>query len=380
MTQIESFFCDNNHPTHAKVGIYGAAGTGKTRSAFEICRGLIAQHGLTKPVVFFDTEKGSDWVLSLFEKSGIKCLVKKSRTFADMMTATEIAEKHASIMIIDSISHVWRELCESFLDQHNEDRREFLKNKYSEEWVKKNFKPSLKLEFQHWGQIKPMWARFTEKYLNSNLHMIVCGRAGDIYEFQESESGKKELIKSGTKMATEKELSYEPSLLIELQRRTIDGQDRLFAVIEKDRSDAINGKEFELLKYENLKPHFDLIRIGRESRIVDMNANSSGQLFAGNTIEPQDEFSVEKSKKEVELEKIKALLIKHNIGSQSKEDKRIMIAVLEKTFNTPAWSEIEKMSSKKLSDGLKYASEMLLDFDLLTREDERLNHIKMFQK
>ena len=90
----------------------------------------------------------------------------------------------------------------------------------------------------HYTKLYEMWAKFTDSFLNSSLHMIVCGRAGDMYEYQENENGKKELIKSGTRMATEKELSYEPSLLIEMQRKIIDGKERLFAFVEKDRSDC----------------------------------------------------------------------------------------------------------------------------------------------
>jgi hypothetical protein len=123
------------------------------------------------------------------------------------MAFTEEAKDVASVIIVDSITHVWRDLQESYLARINDDRKRY--KKY----------PLASLEFQHWGPIKRMWGEFTDLFLSSRAHMIVCGRAGNVYEYQEKDdgSGKKELITIGTKMATEKELGYEPSLLIEMQ-------------------------------------------------------------------------------------------------------------------------------------------------------------------
>lgn len=356
--EIESFFTDNAMPTFAKIGIYGSAGTGKTRTAYEIASGLIKEKKLTKPVVFFDTEKGSDWILPLFEKSGIKCFVKKSRTFNDLLKATEIAEKEASVLIIDSVSHVWRELTQSYLEQHNADRKKNLSNKYSPDWVEKNFKPAIQLEFQHWGQIKPMWAKFTDKFLNSHLHVIVCGRAGDMYEYQENENGKKELIKSGTRMATEKELSYEPSLLIEMQRKIIDGKEKLFAFIEKDRSDTINNKEFELPTYKDFKPHFDFINIGGKNQNTDMYKNKSDSLFEGKTLNPEDEFAVERRKRTELAEEIKGFL-ELKIPGTTSEAKQKKNSLINEVFNSLSWTKVENMPSEKLKEGLAKLREKL---------------------
>ena len=358
MDNLSNFFNDNDMPTFAKVGIYGNAGTGKTRTAFEIAKGLIQEKKLTKPVVFFDTEKGSDWILPLFVKEGIKCLVKKSRTFNDLLIATDIAEKEASIMIVDSISHIWRELTQSYLEQYNADRRTVLIKKYGTDWANKNFKNAIQLEFQHWGQIKPMWGKFTDKFLNNQLHMIVCGRAGDMYEYQENENGKKELIKSGTRMATEKELSYEPSLLIEMQRKIIDGKERLFAFIEKDRSDSINQMEFELPKYKDFKPHFDFINIGGISKNSDFYKNSSSNLFAGNTINPEDEFAAEKRKRIELSEEIKGFL-ELKIPGATSEAKQKKNSLINQVFDTLSWSKVENLSSDKLQKGLNELRKIL---------------------
>jgi hypothetical protein len=347
---LQQFAADNDSPTFAKIGIYGSAGTGKTRVAYEFASGLIKDKGLTKPVAFFDTEKGSDWILPMFRKDGIECFVKKSRSFKDLMKMVEIAEQEASVLIIDSISHVWRELTEAFLEQYNRERYERMARK-NKEWADKNFQRINKLEFQHWNTIKPLWAKFTERYLNSNLHIIVNGRAGTMYEYQENEQGKKELIQSGTRMATEKELSYEPSLLIELVRKQINGQDRLFALIEKDRSDTINGREFELIKYPNIKPHIDFINIGGQAKVTNFNENGSATLFEGNTIEPSDDFAQEKKQREIFCEEIKGLL-EMKIPGMSAEAKQRKNALIEQVFHTLSWTKVEGMNSEVLKAGL----------------------------
>lgn len=363
--KLEEFFNDNCAPTFAKVGIYGSAGTGKTRTAYEIATGLIKEKKLEKPVVFFDTEKGSDWILPLFNKDGIQCLVKKSRTFSDLLKACEIAQDQASVMIVDSVSHIWRELTQSYLEQYNRDRRNMMVKKWGKEWVDKNFKPSLQLEFQHWGQIKPMWGKFTDFFLNSSLHMIVCGRAGDMYEYQENENGKKELIKSGTRMATEKELSYEPSLLIEMQRKVIDSRERLFAFVEKDRSDTINQKEFELPKYTDFKPHFDFINIGGESKQTNFYQNDSGTLFEGKTLNPEDEFSAEKRKRTVLCEEIKGVLEASFPGNTS-ENKGIKNTIFNKVFDTHSWTKVENTSSDILKEKLEQLKIEILSHQIKT--------------
>jgi hypothetical protein len=70
--------------------------------------------------------------------------------------------------------------------------------------------------------IKREWRQFTDSYLNSKIHMIVCGRSGDVYAREwNDERQKYEVVATDTKMRTEKELAYEPSLLVELERVSV---------------------------------------------------------------------------------------------------------------------------------------------------------------
>ncbi len=356
--ELSAFFKDNQNPCFAKIGIYGAAGTGKTFSGAKIAIGLWKKYNLKKPIVFYDSEKGSDYLKAMFEKEKIPFLVKKSRTFKDLMLAVQLAEKEGSILIIDSITHVWRELMQAYLNQFNKERLDKLISKVGEQRAKEQFRKSIQLEFQHWNVIKPLWAKFTDAYLNSNLHMIVCGRAGDIYDYQENENGRKELIKSGTRMATEKELSYEPSLLIALERRAVHGENKLVAYIEKDRSNTINEKEFEYLKFEDILPHFEFLDIGGNETQINMNANDSANLFENQTMNPEDDWSIEKRKRTELSEEIKGLMML-KIPGMTGPEKQLRLELYQKHFNTVSETKIENTHSEALQKGLVTLREAL---------------------
>ena len=204
-----------NKMAYGKIGLYGTAGSGKTRTAVEIAIGLHKAIESKKPIAAFDTEPAFSFVLPFFKEAGIELLIAdESRALKDLMNFMDEAEKQCDIVIIDSITHVWRDAQESFLNRLNESR------------IEQRRKPLMALEFQHWRPIKAAWAAFTDRFLSSKMHVIVCGRAGTIYSYQNKDdgSGKKELISTGTKMATEKELGYEPSLLIEMLADRQDGK------------------------------------------------------------------------------------------------------------------------------------------------------------
>ncbi len=327
-----------NNAAFAKVGIYGDAGSGKSRTATEIAIGLHKFIKSTKPVAMFDTEPGHQFLIPLFKKAGIKFFAfDKSRAFVDLMGFMEEAAKEVDIVIVDSISHVWRELQIAYLAKINENRPRKI----------------TRLEFQHWGPIKAEWGKFTDLFLTSKLHVVVCGRAGSIYEYQENENGKKELITTGTKMATEKEMGYEPSLLIEMIKdHRKDGDKRIvnMCIVEKDRADLLNGKEFEFPKFDTFLPHFQFLNIGGEQ--FNMKESTSKDLF---TPEGNDGWTEEKRRRVILCEEIQGLMVKH-VPGQSASDKQRKIELLEKHFGTKSWTKVESMHS----DALKVAYTNLL--------------------
>lgn len=326
-----------NRMAYAKVGIYGTAGSGKTRTATEIAIGLHKAIGSTKPIVAFDTEPAFSFVLPFFQKAGIELLIAdESRALSDLMTFMDEAEKVSDIVIIDSITHVWRDAQESYLARVNASRKGYGK------------RPLAALEFQHWRPIKAAWAEFTDRFLSSKMHVIVCGRAGQIYEYQDKDdgSGKKELISTGSRMATEKELGYEPSLLIEMIADRDQGKTVNVALIQKDRSDSINGKELSMPTFDSFKGHFDALNIGG-THFDSMDKRDSQGMF-----QDADEggFDGELKRRTVWSEEISELMKKY-YPAQSVEDKQKRADLLEQFFNTRSWTKVEGLRSEVLKSG-----------------------------
>lgn len=338
MEDFSKYLTEATHnAAYAKVGAYGEAGSGKSTTASLIAIGLHKMIGSKKPVGMFDTEPGHQFLIPRFREAGIKFLAfDKSRSLVDLMAWMKAMIENVDIAIIDSITHPWRELQRAYLERLNEGRT----------------KKITRLEFHHWGPIKEEWAKFTDLFLTSKLHLIVCGRAGNIYEYQKNEeNGKMELITTGEKMATEKEMGYEPSLLIELwKERTMlrDGGQKIInrCIVEKDRADKINGKVIDFPTFESFKPHFDFLNIGGEQYQV-ADTSSSG-LF---TPEGNTEWDAERTRRKALSEEVLGLMTQHVPGQDVKSKTR-RFELMQKHFATRSWTAIENMQSILLRNGL----------------------------
>ena len=341
----------SNTMAFAKVGILGFAGAGKTRTASEIAIGLHKALQSTKPVGFLDTETGADFVLPIFQKHGIELMVSKTRAFKDLAQGLKESINAFDILIIDSVSHFWVDIVESYRKKKNVNR----------------------LSFQDWGIIKPMWSNdFSAPFVTSALHIIVCGRAGFEYDYFEGDDGKMELYKTGTKMKAEGEFGFEPSLLIEMERiknpeatesyreaKTKDAKmkaakqianEREFvrrAIVLKDRSDIMDGKVFYNPSYTDFAPHWQSINIGGEHKPLE-----SGDSTALFDREGQPQWIKDKRLKEIALEEIKGEYDKYLPGSKD-EIKKAKIIVNEKVFGTNSWTAMEGLSVETLQSGLK---------------------------
>jgi len=324
-----------NQTAFLKAGIMGFAGSGKTFTAKELAIGLSKLVNDGKPVAFFDTETGSDFLIPAFKEAGIQLLVAKSRSFADLKTFMGEAESVASVGIIDSVTHVWTDLVDSY--------RAKLRRKNG-------------LLFQDWGPIKAEWGEFTKLYINSRCHVVLCGRAGYEYDMEQDESGKKELIKTGTKMKAEGEMSYEPSLLLEMERvnpaeKLERGQRSTFihrCYVLKDRTDRMNGKAVDNPKFEDFAPVISFLNIGGEHVGVAASERSSQDLF-----DSPDGLYERKKQVEIALELIQDSMVEGEIGGTSAKAKEEQIRHLKLAFGTSSWRAIQDMRLEALEDGLR---------------------------
>jgi hypothetical protein len=323
-----------NTQAFLKAGIMGFAGDGKTYTASELAIGLVElmrSRGLPagdKPVMFLDTETGSDWVKPRFDASNIQLFTAKTRAFVDLLTAVRESEHEGSVLLIDSISHFWRNLTEEYAERKNRKRG---------------------LEFQDWAWLKAEWGKFTDLFVNSKCHIIMCGRAGYEYDFFENENGKKELEKTGVKMKAETETGYEPSILIlmEKHQEVIDKAEKRVwrtATVLKDRSTKIDGRTFENPTFRDFMPHIEFLNLGGEHLGVDLNRDSS-ELFADDG-EPR--WQKEKRMKEIALDEIVEILNKHH-GGTTNDAKKAKADLLEKVFASRSWERIKTFDFATIS-------------------------------
>lgn len=321
---------------YLKAGFLGFQGSGKTFTAVELAIGLIKHFKLETTIAFYDTEKGSGYVRKKVEAAlGRKLLVTRSRSLADLMEWAAEVEQNRYVGIVDSITHVWREVCESYLKERQE-----VQKRSGAKRVKS------KLEFQDWGAIKSRWASWPDWYLNSAAHVIVCGRAGYEYDMDKDEDGNKELVKTGIKMKVEGEFGFEPSLLIEMQRefdadkkgRMTDTRETINrAIILKDRFDCIDGRSFIDPTFESFLPHIEQLTPGEHSPV-----NTSSRTHFGLN-EQGDDWAREKNLRAVAAEEIQGALVRV-WPSQGSEDKRAKLDALARFWGSDSWKRVSEMT------------------------------------
>jgi AAA domain len=307
---------------YLKMGILGFQGGGKTKTAGKTAIGLykyMQSKGIdvtNKPVAFFDTETGSDWLIPDFRAAGVPFVTAKRRSFADLLNVIREAEAGASVLIIDSITHPWRELCESYMRKK---QRTFL-------------------QMDDWAYLKGDhgWAKFTDLFINSKLHIIMCGRAGYEFEDYKDDNGKRQIEKVGTKMKTEGETGFEPSLLV-LMEQVEDlhtGKVKHRATVQKDRSTLLDGFQIDNPDFKDFLPHIDRLNLGGDHIGVDINGDSQHILKT----EKRDWQPVQRK---IVLDEIESLIVFHIPGQAAADKKRK--AELIRTHFGKCWTEMEEV-------------------------------------
>lgn len=314
-----------NTMAKAKIGFMGEPGSGKTYTATLTAIGLLQylkSNGLEdsgKPAFFVDTEQGSSWIKPEFDKAGLHLEVARTRAFKDLVPALNEAERSASILLIDSITHFWLDLQQSYM----------------------NVKKRNRLEFQDWAFLKKEWGKFTDRFVSSSLHIIMCGRLGFEYEQYEDDNGKRQIEKSGVKMAAEKGLGYEPNMLVWMERHT-DLQTKQVtrtAIVLKDRSKRLDGKQFADPTFSTFQPHFEFLAQATRHESADVTRTSEDII-------PEDEFVAVGERRSVQrqivIDEIQALMVKHH-PSTSGDDKKAKAKLLVDHLHTNSWTEVEKV-------------------------------------
>lgn len=319
--------------SHLKAGLMGLAGSGKTFTASSIAIGLVGYMRERKAPVkhqaaFIDTENGAAWVQPRFKEAGIELMVARTRSLADLREGIIWAVDHADVLIIDSITHFWTLFCDEYA-------------------VKKNRKRGL--EFSDWNAVKREWREnFTDHYLNSPLHIVMCGRQGYEYDMQVNDAGKKELVKTGVKMKAEGETGFEPSLLIQMEQEqtlkdgSVSSIERI-AYVLKDRSTKLDGHTLRDPTFESFLPHIASLDIGGAGVSIDTSRDNAELLRD----DGDPHWKHRETQREIALEEIGEELAKMNPG-QTEAAKTARKESLEKYFGTRSWKAVEQLKLDQL--------------------------------
>ncbi|CAB4151402.1 Fer4_NifH domain containing protein [uncultured Caudovirales phage] len=327
-----------NQTAYLKAGILGFQGSGKTFTATRLASGLAHQTKKKRPkVAFFDTEKGSDFFVKYFESENIQFDVAKSRTFIDLIAfMREVEDGGYDVVIIDSISHVWNDLRNSY---------------------EKRLRRSNGLLFQDWGKVKGEWQQFTDLFINGKTHTIVLGRAGYEYDMSEDESGKKELLKTGTKMKAEGEFGYESDLLLEMER--VKNQNKKGwsnrCYVLKDRTDTMNGKVIDMPKYSDFKSVVATLNIGGEHFGIDGTKDS--QAMFGN---PDYSYAERRKQRDIALDELQEILIELDLQGTSGAVIKKRTELLKDIYGTSSKTAIEDMTAEQIRNGITVIKERLV--------------------
>jgi hypothetical protein len=323
-----------------KAGVLGFQGGGKTLTSALALMGLyrytleLGLHDGRKPVAMFDTEKGSDWLIPIFKEAGVPFFAAKRKSFADLLKVMDEAEGDCFGLLIDSVTHPWRELVESYLRK----------------------KERSYLGMDDWNYLKGEhgWQQFTDRYVNSKLHIVMAGRAGFEYE-NYVEDGRKKMEKVGTKMKAEGETGYEPDFLVlmEQNENLHTGKVNHRAIVQKDRSTLLDGMVFDFanIDEEGNKLSTDaMIKQTFDAFLPHINrlALGSQHIGVGATGDSQHLLKTEKRdwqpvQRRIVIDETKDLLMLFFPG-QTAQDKTGKLRAMLDAFNA-SWAEIEEVMS-----------------------------------
>lgn len=336
-----------------KASFGGFAGSGKTRTATEFIIGCYKLMKCTKPVLIIDNEKGSRFLVPLFKKAGIECLIKETVHLPDVLEAfSYLNNGEISFLFIDSLTKVWY--------------------KYVANYKEKNGRKAF-MTLQDWGKILPAWQEeFANKFVELVGNCIFTGRGGYTYDMEENEeTHKKEFTKSGVKMKMAGETPFEPDINVwmEIAQEMKEGKPVIWreALIMKDRSGLIDGKTFINPSFKDFEPFVKFL----------VKADKGEVMKASNTtnIAPKEEYNDKKVRRDVINEKIKAEFDKRQFSTSAK-DKAMKINIILKCFDTTSPTELENKRIEDLELGLQRVTEILQAVDSSENKEETIRDFK----
>lgn len=245
-----SFKKPTSEQAYLKMAIYGPQGSGKTFTSLLFAEGL-AKH-MNKRVAYVDTERGTDFYIKEVKQRQVhpdafKIDREDTRSIATVTKSVkELDPKEYGVIVIDSISHIWDSCQEAYPEE------------------KKTSAGTI--PFHAWVQIKKPYKDLLNWLLDSEFHMIICGRQKNVYSNEDDQ-----LKKVGVDMRAENETAYEPHICIRMepvkdQKNTAKSVYQAF--VEKDRSGVLGGKIITNPNFHTIEPLLPLLG-GTQAKMED---------------------------------------------------------------------------------------------------------------
>lgn len=325
------------------AGFLGFAGSGKTTTAFLLGAALARLRG-SDTVAMFDTEGGGRWLAPTAAALGVNLIGERARSFAALeLFVAECNRANPGAVLIDSLTHIWTDLCDAHLERINARQARF--NRPAQD----------KLEFQDWSAVKGDWGRFADWLVSTDLHVMVCGRAGYKYEMETNERGKRELLKVGLKMKAEGEFTFEPDVVIEMRRLEEEGKDGFVlsreAAILKARGLNLDGRVLPFPKTND--PQAQLRAV--EAQFAELLERAKGKAPKGagvnldkTKLEDQEESRLHRGRT---LGDIKGVLNRLSPGATN-EARGARAEAVRSVFGCDSWQSVELLPIEALEQGL----------------------------
>lgn len=343
-----------------KLAIFGEQGTGKTTTACLYAAALSKEFYSGAPVWGTDPELGMQFPKrTIFTPEKIEFTQRTVPTFQAMLQDMRDAERAGACVWIVELQKIWIEL----------------------------LKTVRKKSASNWGnELNALWTEYVAHFLNSKMHCIALGRVGDVTDDVIDDRGEITKVKTGEKMKAggSNNFGYEPHLVLRMkleqkprrkngQVQEAEGRMNHIAYVLKDRTWALNGKEFRWSDkvgykpggysavWQSLKPHFVAVQETMGFVQLDTLATSEAMIDE----DGRGEFYRERERKSAISAEIKACLDLHFAG-RGKEDVQVRIAVSELIFGVKSREAAEALPLETLERGLRilHAYEKLSTRDL----------------
>lgn len=358
---------------YIRAGQFGDSGSGKTLTASLLALALSKRLHNGAPICMADAEGAAQFIRPICEIEHVKLLVIPSHSFIDMRDGLRHAESEGCcVYIVDNYTMAHKELTESAKAAWN--------------LAGRSMPYALREELDaYWGE----WVR---QFRGSSLHVILNGRLGYTWDEVDDEAGDPHLVKLGTKMRGERDMGYEPDLLVELEAirtklvrdrrtKTKSGNMRHAAVVLKDRWRELNGKTFlwpDLNEYK--KGAYEAVANDFWPHVVKQTDPRGSSLLAGQGVArdsrslfraPASEspFLEAQRRRTVAVEESQAILNTIWSGSTN-EEKRLKLIVLETVFKSRSWTAIESLAPEVLESAWKVLQYFEADAEGINVKDE----------